>query len=69
MINLRMTQEKTAQTLGLSISTLKRRYKNNPEFPQPIKDGTTRQAHVYFVTREIEALVQKQMDERDNEAA
>jgi predicted DNA-binding transcriptional regulator AlpA len=64
-----MKQEDAASTLGISISTLKRRYKRDANFPQPIKDGVGRQAHVYFVTQEIIALVQQQKDARNEHTA
>ncbi len=64
MYKLRMKQEEAASTLGISISTLKRRYKSDVNFPQPIKDGAGQQAHVYFVSQEITALVEQQMKAR-----
>jgi prophage regulatory protein len=64
MQNIRMKQEHAARVLGISISTLKRRHQSDPHFPQPLKDGAGRQAHVYFVTQEITDWLQKQMDAR-----
>jgi prophage regulatory protein len=64
MKQLRITQDTTAELLGVSISSLNR-YKKRPGFPKPIKDGTSRQAPVYFIASEIEAWLNLQMAARN----
>ena len=61
---LRIHREDVAKILGISVSTVRRRCKDDPNFPIPIKDGKTKSALVYFSMAEIEEYVKKQFDER-----
>ena len=61
---LRVHRNDAAKMLSISVSTLRRRVENEPGFPQPIKDGKTRSALVYFSTQEIEEYAKKQFDSR-----
>lgn len=63
---LRVHRNDAAKMLSISVSTLRRRVENEPGFPQPIKDGKTRSALVYFSTKEIEEYAQKQFDSREH---
>lgn len=36
----------------------------DPEFPQPLKDGTDRRSRVYFVRSEVEAYLQARLEAR-----
>ncbi|SDI41372.1 helix-turn-helix transcriptional regulator [Pseudomonas abietaniphila] len=60
----RIRFDAACELLGVSRSTLTRKIAADKTFPRPIKEGTTRQAPVYFVQSEIEAWVQAQMDAR-----
>ena len=50
--------------LGISRTTLSRLRERDQFFPKPIKDGTARAAHTYFVLQEVEAWIQRRMDQR-----
>lgn len=62
---IRLHRNDAAKLLGISVSTLRRRCDNDPDFPVPIKDGKTKGALVYFSTKEIEEYAQKQFDQRE----
>jgi predicted DNA-binding transcriptional regulator AlpA len=66
---IRLHRNDAAKLLSISVSTLRRRVDNEPGFPQPIKDGTSRAALVYFSTKEIEDYAQKQFDNREEKIA
>ena len=60
----RIRFDAACELLGVSRSTLNRKVSTDKTFPRPIKEGSTRQAPVYFVQSEIEAWIQAQMDAR-----
>jgi len=53
----RLTAAKTAELLGVSVSTLRRRYTKNADFPQPMKDGLSNTS-LYFITADVEAYIE-----------
>lgn len=54
--------------LGLSRSGLIKQRHRDPSFPQPIKNGESRQAAVYYVLAEVEAYIAAKMAARKGEA-
>ncbi|HCU0823545.1 TPA: hypothetical protein OUJ26_001828 [Acinetobacter baumannii] len=51
---LRITTNEVCELLSIKRDKLGKLIKNDPSFPIPIKEGTTRQAPVYFDMRQIE---------------
>jgi prophage regulatory protein len=51
--------------LDLSRSGLEKLRKKDPTFPQPIKDGDSRQAAVFYVVAEVEAWLKTKIQQRD----
>lgn len=54
-------RDEACRMLGISRTSLARKMAADPSFPKPIKDGSTRQAPVYFVRHEVEAWIRQQM--------
>ncbi|WP_421525669.1 helix-turn-helix transcriptional regulator [Pseudomonas yamanorum] len=50
--------------LSIGRTTLFRLRRQDGTFPKPIKDSTARAAATYYVLSEIEAWIQKRMDDR-----
>lgn len=50
--------------LGISSTTLHRVRTTDSKFPKPIKEGSHRQAHCYFVKAEVEAWIKSKGDSR-----
>lgn len=48
MQKLRLTLKETCHLLSVQRDKLNKLIKDDPTFPRPIKEGTTRQAAVYF---------------------
>jgi prophage regulatory protein len=53
--------------LAISRTTIGRLRAKDPTSPKPIKDGDARTARTYYVLAEIEAWVQRRMDQRDGD--
>lgn len=53
--------------LAISRTTLHRLRESDRTFPKPIKDGSARSAPMYYVLAEVEAWVQRRMDQRDGD--
>ncbi|MBQ5174789.1 helix-turn-helix transcriptional regulator [Acinetobacter pittii] len=51
---LRITTNEVCELLSIKRDKLGKLIKNDPSFPIPIKEGTTRQAPVYFDMKQIE---------------
>jgi prophage regulatory protein len=54
----------TGKGLCLSRSGLDKLRAKDPTFPKPWKDGTNRQARVYFVRAEVEAWLRAKLEAR-----
>lgn len=50
--------------LAISRSGLAKLRKRDPSFPLPVKDGTSRQAAVYYVRAEVEAWLANKLAKR-----
>lgn len=50
--------------LAISRSGLAKLKKRDPSFPKPVKDGSTRQAAVYYVRAEVEAWLANKLATR-----
>lgn len=61
-------QRAVSALLGITPAGLNKRRKRDPLFPKPIKDGTCRQAAVYYVLAEVEAYIAAQLAARKGEA-
>lgn len=64
MQKLRLTLQETCHILSFKADKLHKMVKTDPAFPRPIKEGTTRQASVYFDRVEIEEWWEKKKRER-----
>lgn len=51
--------------LDLTRAKFYRLRSDDPAFPKPIKDGTTRQAAAFYVMAEVEAWLQSRIAARD----
>lgn len=60
---LRITINEVCELLSIKRDKLGKLIKNDPSFPIPIKEGTTRQAAVYFDTKQIEYWWQLKVEE------
>lgn len=58
-------QKALRERLGISHSALFNLRKKDPTFPKPIKDGTTRQAAVYYDLAELDAWLKAKIAARD----
>lgn len=54
MQKLRLTVKEVCHILSFQRDKLNKTVKDDPSFPRPIKDGTSRQAAVYFDRVEID---------------
>ncbi|EGJ59602.1 hypothetical protein RGN99_000292 [Acinetobacter baumannii] len=60
---LRITINEVCELLSIKRDKLGKLIKNDPSFPIPIKEGRTRQAAVYFDTKQIEYWWQLKVEE------
>ncbi|WP_367379625.1 helix-turn-helix transcriptional regulator [Pseudomonas fluorescens] len=58
-------QPDTFKLMGVSRSGGEKLKQNDPDFPQPIKYGESRQAAVYYVVAEVEAYLAAKIAARD----
>lgn len=58
------TVSETGDCLRLSRSGLDKLRAKDPTFPKPLKDGTGRQARVYFVRAEVDAWLRAKLEAR-----
>ena len=65
---LRLRKCDACRLLGVSRNGLHLLQQRDPTFPKEIKDGSTRQAPVYFFTTEIDAWLAAQIAKRDGQA-
>lgn len=61
----RIRQKALRERLDLSHSGFFNLRKKDPAFPKPIKDGTTRQAAVYYDLAEVDAWLKAKIVARD----
>lgn len=59
-----ITVSETAGCLRLSRSGLDKLRVKDPTFPKPLKDGSGRQARVYFVQSEVDAWLRAKLEAR-----
>ena len=58
-------QPALCQWLDVTRSGLAKLRARDPSFPNPIKDGDSRQAAAYYVVAEVEAWLQSKIADRD----
>jgi prophage regulatory protein len=63
-----ITISELAPQLQRSRSGVDKLRAKDPSFPKPLKDGTGRQARVYFVRAEVEAWLRAKLDARGEAA-
>ncbi|TVT62334.1 MAG: transcriptional regulator [Pseudomonas sp.] len=63
--NGRIRQKTLYERLDLSRTGFFNPRKKDPTFPKPIKDGTTRQAAVYYDLAEVDAWLKSKIAARD----
>lgn len=59
MIEPLITKKQVCEILSMSLMGISRKMKDDPDFPKPIKYGTTRQSKVYFKPSEIQEYINK----------
>lgn len=59
-----VTTNELAQLIRRTRSGLDKLRAKDPTFPKPLKDGTDRQARVYFVRAEVEAWLRAKLEAR-----
>lgn len=52
------------RSLGMTRSGLDKLAKKDPEFPKPLKFGTSKQAQCYYVVDEVNAWLEAKLAER-----
>lgn len=57
-IDLYISKTVTAEKLSMTVRTLDKRAKEDPDFPKPIKMGPNRQSPVKYLNSEIDAYMQ-----------
>jgi len=62
---LLIAQPRLAELLDLTRSGLEKLRKKDPNFPRPLKDGTSRQAAVFYVRTEIDSWLAAKIAARD----
>ncbi len=59
-----MNMAEVAQTMRRTRSGVDKLRAKDPTFPKPLKDGTGRQARVYFVRAEVDAWLRAKLEAR-----
>ena len=57
------------ESLSLTRDGLRKLQLKDPDFPKPIKLGDSKQAHVFFCSKELEEWLEKKKAERNGVAA
>ena len=64
LVPLRLTKKQVCKLLSVSINQLRKITLADPNFPQPIKTGSSRQSGVYYDYREIHGWHLNQLNNR-----
>lgn len=62
-----ISQTRLAQAFDMSIDALRKRIKSDPSAPQPIKLGTTRQAPVFYLLKDVETWIQSKLNKKGSD--